>query len=259
MEAHVSRDTVSTLRKFIVKKAPYSDIAVETDPVKITDCISFMERVFTDVVVVVCGHDRVHYVGENCLDIIGYESSFFKSLTLDETVGLLYPEDIKGFKSCVEKMLTVQTERYDEYKFIFYYRMKNPKTGYCRIMDEKIAIETSPGKYVFLTLIKNISHDGNNSVVKLLIQKKKNKNKFVTIDEFVPLSGAQRFSARQHEIMELVSKGLSNKEIAARLNLSIYTVKNHKQLLFRKVNVKSSIAMLNSVKRNWLEEGRNSV
>jgi DNA-binding CsgD family transcriptional regulator len=258
MEAHVSRDAVSTLRKFIVKKAPYSDIHVETDPVKIMDCISFMERVLTDVVVVVCGHDRVNYVSANCLDIIGYESSFFKSLTLDETVGLLYPEDIKGFKSCVEKMLTVKTERYDEYKFIFYYRMKNPKTGFCRIMDEKIAIETSPGKYVFLTLIKNISQDGNSSGVKLLIQKKI-KNKFVTIDEFVPLSGVLRFSARQHDIMELVSQGLSNKEIAARLNLSIYTVKNHKQLLFRKVNVKSSIAMLNSVKKNWLEEGRISV
>ena len=253
MEAHVSRDAVSTLTKFIVKKAPYSDINVETDPLKITDCISFMERVFTDVVVVVCGHDRVNYVSANCQDVIGYESGFFKSLTLDDTVGLLYPEDIKGFKSCVEKMLTVQTERYDDYKFIFYYRMKNPKTGSSRIMDEKIAIETSPRKYVFLTLIKNISQNANYSNVKLLIQKRV-KNKFVTIDEFVPLSSVQRFSARQQDIMKLVAQGLSNKEIAAQLNLSIYTIKNHKQLLFRKINVKSSIAMLSTVKSPWLKE-----
>jgi DNA-binding CsgD family transcriptional regulator len=247
MEAHISRDTVSTLTKFIVEKAPYSDTNLETDPLKIAECISFMERVFTDVVVIVCGRDRVHYVSANCLDIIGYESNFFKSLTLEETVELLYPDDIKGFKSCVDKMLTVQTERYADYKFIFYYRMKNLKTGFCVIMDEKIAIETSPGKYVFLTLIKNISLDANYSNVKLLIQKKV-KNKFVTIDEFVPLSSVRHFSARQQDIVKLVSQGLSNKEIAARLNLSVYTIKNHKQLLFRKINVKSSIAMLNSVK-----------
>jgi DNA-binding CsgD family transcriptional regulator len=251
MEAHVSRDAVSTLTKFIVKKAPYSDINVETDPLKISDCISFMERVLTDVVVVVCGHDRVHYVSANCVDIIGYESTFFKSLTLDETVGLLYPEDIKGFKSCVEKMLTVQTERYDDYKFIFYYRMKNPKTRFCKIMDEKIAIETSPGKYVFLTLLRNISQNAS-SGVKLQVQKKL-KNKFVTIDEFVPLSSVHRFSSRQQDIMKLVAQGLTNKEIAAQLNLSIYTIKNHKQLLFRKMNVKSSIAMLNTVKISWIK------
>ncbi len=253
MEVHVSRDTVSALTKFIVKKAPYSDINVETDPLKISDCISFMERVFTDVVVIVCGHDRVNYVSANCKDIIGYENTFFKSLTLDQTVGLLHPDDIKGFKCCVEKMLTVQTEQYGEYKFIFYYRLKNPKTGFYRIMDEKIAIETSPGKYVFLTLMKNISPDAISSSVKLLIQRKV-KNKFVTIDEFVPLSTGQRFSARQQDIMRLVSQGLSNKEIAARLNLSIYTIKNHKQLLFRKINVKSSIAMLNIVKSPWVKE-----
>ena len=247
MKAHVSHDAVSTITKFIVKKAAYSDIDVETDPLKIMDCISFMERVFTDVVVIVCGHDRVNYVSANCTDIIGYKSTFFKSLTLDETVGLLHPEDIKGFKSCVEKMMTVQTEQYDHYKFIFYYRLKNPNTGFYSIMDEKVAIETSPKKYVFLTLLKNISQDFISSGVKLLIQRKI-KNKFITIDEFVPERSIQCLSARQQDVVKLVSQGLSNKEIAARLNLSIYTIKNHKRLLFRKINVKSSIAMLNFVK-----------
>jgi DNA-binding NarL/FixJ family response regulator len=41
-------------------------------------------------------------------------------------------------------------------------------------------------------------------------------------------SGRMRnLTMRQRQLMDLVSKGLSNKEIAARLNLSQFTVKNH--------------------------------
>ena len=46
---------------------------------------------------------------------------------------------------------------------------------------------------------------------------------------------------RQNEIIKLIIKGFSTQEIADRLHVSVNTVKNHKQALFRKVNVKSSV------------------
>jgi two-component system, NarL family, nitrate/nitrite response regulator NarL len=42
---------------------------------------------------------------------------------------------------------------------------------------------------------------------------------------------------RESEVLELVSQGLSNKEIARLLRLEVHTVKNHVQHLFRKVGV----------------------
>jgi two-component system, NarL family, nitrate/nitrite response regulator NarL len=42
---------------------------------------------------------------------------------------------------------------------------------------------------------------------------------------------------RESEVLELVSQGLSNKEIARILRLEVHTVKNHVQHLFRKVGV----------------------
>jgi DNA-binding NarL/FixJ family response regulator len=45
-------------------------------------------------------------------------------------------------------------------------------------------------------------------------------------------------SAREREILDLLSEGLSNKEISARLNVSQFTVKNHLAKVFEKLHVR---------------------
>jgi DNA-binding NarL/FixJ family response regulator len=49
---------------------------------------------------------------------------------------------------------------------------------------------------------------------------------------------ATPLSAREREILDLLAKGLSNKEIGARLNLSPFTVKNHLARVFEKLHVR---------------------
>jgi DNA-binding NarL/FixJ family response regulator len=46
-------------------------------------------------------------------------------------------------------------------------------------------------------------------------------------------------SAREREILDLLSQGLSNKEIGAKLNLSQFTVRNHLAKVFEKLHVRS--------------------
>jgi DNA-binding NarL/FixJ family response regulator len=48
----------------------------------------------------------------------------------------------------------------------------------------------------------------------------------------------------QKDIVNLIEKGFTNQEIAEQLSVSVNTVRNHKSLLFRKTNVKSSIELL---------------
>ena len=52
-------------------------------------------------------------------------------------------------------------------------------------------------------------------------------------------------SRRQAEIVSLVAQGLSSKEIAARLDLSETTIRNHLSILFRKFDVSSRMALMN--------------
>jgi DNA-binding NarL/FixJ family response regulator len=50
-------------------------------------------------------------------------------------------------------------------------------------------------------------------------------------------------TARQHEIAHLVADGLSNKQIARKVGISHYTVKNHVHAVLRKFDVTRRAAL----------------
>ncbi len=52
-------------------------------------------------------------------------------------------------------------------------------------------------------------------------------------------AGRPELTPRQRQLIGLVAKGLTNKEIAARLNLSEYTVKNHVRRIMKRVDAGS--------------------
>ena len=52
-------------------------------------------------------------------------------------------------------------------------------------------------------------------------------------------SGSEELSSREKEILICVAKGMLNKEIADKLNLSIYTVITHRKNITRKIGIKT--------------------
>lgn len=66
-------------------------------------------------------------------------------------------------------------------------------------------------------------------------------------EHFIPLS------PREMEILEYVTHGMSNKQIAYRLNISQQTVKNHMTAILRKLNVEDRTqAAVTALKRGWV-------
>jgi DNA-binding CsgD family transcriptional regulator len=60
-------------------------------------------------------------------------------------------------------------------------------------------------------------------------------------------------SKRELEVLRLLSKGLSSKEIALELSLSIHTVKNHRKNMLRKAEVSGSTGLLAKALENlWI-------
>jgi len=53
------------------------------------------------------------------------------------------------------------------------------------------------------------------------------------------LSTAASISPREQQVLQLVSAGLSNREIAARFSISASTVKTHLENIYRKLGVNS--------------------
>lgn len=67
-------------------------------------------------------------------------------------------------------------------------------------------------------------------------------------DEPVDLA-LYHITEREGEVIELIGKGLTNKEIAATLGLSVNTVNNHIANIFSKTGVRSRIDLLNLLRR----------
>ncbi|MDP3092210.1 MAG: LuxR C-terminal-related transcriptional regulator [Nitrospira sp.] len=57
-------------------------------------------------------------------------------------------------------------------------------------------------------------------------------------------SSALPFTNQQQKVLAFLREGLSNKEIAARLSLSEYTVKDHLKRIMKKMNCGSRIAVV---------------
>ena len=72
-------------------------------------------------------------------------------------------------------------------------------------------------------------------------------------DELRPEPANAELSERELEILRLLATGVSNKEIAAQLFLSINTVKVHLRNIFAKLNVQSRTeATLTAIQRGWV-------
>ena len=62
-------------------------------------------------------------------------------------------------------------------------------------------------------------------------------------DRLIPEFG--NVTLREIEILQLVSEGLSNKQIAQRLSLSLYTVKNHVHNVLEKLQARNRLEAVN--------------
>jgi RNA polymerase sigma factor (sigma-70 family) len=59
-------------------------------------------------------------------------------------------------------------------------------------------------------------------------------------------------SAREREVLQMIAEGKTNKEIAAALNLSVYTVDGHRSRIMDKLNLHSTGELVRFAMRNGL-------
>ena len=71
-------------------------------------------------------------------------------------------------------------------------------------------------------------------------------------DEEVVAIGETKLSKRQKQLIVMLDRGLSNRDIAAELDISEHTVKVHLWRLFRRLDVKSRTQTLHFVRMNGL-------
>ena len=89
------------------------------------------------------------------------------------------------------------------------------------------------------------------SISKIVMKSYVNKAKNPKISDF---SKKNQLTLREKEILKLYVEGHTNNEIAETLNISIYTVKTHKNNIMQKYNFKSTVEMIKFALRNKIIE-----
>jgi two-component system, NarL family, response regulator NreC len=67
-----------------------------------------------------------------------------------------------------------------------------------------------------------------------------------------PTTDTPELSQRQREVLQLLSEGLASKEIASRLHISAKTVTTHRQIIMRKLDIRSIAALTKYAVRTGL-------
>ncbi len=222
----------------------YARFESEMDKENVATSLKLLEQLFPDRALMLCNrsHPKLHYLSANCENVLGLTDKDFQNLSVHDFFKLLHPDDLRGVQQCFEFINVA--EPYDPltHRFVLHYRFKGKNGKYAYLIDEKLAIKTENQKYIYFTMFRNAPQDEKFHYVKLDIHQL-SKGKLIKVYSYNPRQVDNVMTPRQHEIVQLIVRGFSTQEIAEQLNLSINTVKNHKQLLFKRINVKSSIEL----------------
>jgi DNA-binding CsgD family transcriptional regulator len=211
--------------------------------------LRFAETIFADGAIMLCpvSHAKSRYMSINCERIFGHTHEALMKMNVTEFFGLVHPDDIQPVRQCFEFIKGL--EPYDPalHRFTIRYRVRNSQGEYNHLENQNLALNTSLTSYLYLMLFSNINDEKFYQVT--LDVYKKVKGNYIKSYTYNPRQKETAITPRQNDIAKLILKGFTNQEIADLLNVSVFTVKNHKKTLFRKVNVKNSLELANYVRQ----------
>lgn len=132
-----------------------------------------------------------------------------------------------------------------------YLRMLNKENEYSWCMVQYVdTIIDENGRIIYgLTLVTDISHlkkDGS-AMMTLLNTYDDSHHHFMCLDGQTLIETEHTvnpFTSREAEVLRLLAKGYSSKQIAEKLNIAVKTTDNHRQNMLRKTQAKSTAEMV---------------
>src|SRR5688500_5115073 len=208
-----TRPLSNTFVRFI-KNDPQQDqyfrFEAESESKSIVQSLSLVERLHPDEVLMLCNrsHPSLQYIGSNCQNIFGFGNDEFKKMAIPDFFARVHPDDLEGLQQCFE--FINEAGPYDPltHRFIIHYRFKDKSGSHIHLRDEKLAIESANGKYIYFSMFKNISHLEKFFHVKLDILQY-SKGNILKVYTYNPCQDDHCVTPRQSEIIKLIVKGFS--------------------------------------------------
>jgi len=198
--------------------------------------------------------ERYDFASDNFSHIFGYNPAWIKTIRKqgDLLEDRIHPDDrtqMADFQ--IEHGLFIYSLPPDErndYQQVFQIRMLNAKRQYVNVISRHQVIQKDNNCKAWIIMgAMEISPD----------QSLSEKVKRIVLNRYTgeitsPILENKQLTIREKEILLLVGQGLLSKEIANKLNISIYTVNNHRKNILIKLGVDNSIEALNYAKKTGL-------
>ncbi len=194
---------------------------------------------------------RYDFASDNFSHIFGYNPTDIKTIReqgdlLEERI---HPDDrTQLLEYQIEHgqfIYSLPPETRNDYQQIFQIRMLNANRQYVNVISRQQVIEKDKnGKAWMIMGIMDISPDQilSEKIKRTVLNRKTGE---IVTSSFIPAE--KQLTKREKEILLLIRQGLLSKEIAGKLNISIYTVNNHRKNILEKLNVDNIIEAMNIV------------
>ncbi len=207
------------------------------------------------------------FIEESCFNLLGYTAQYFLETGHKEYVSKWHPADFEVINNTIfpdnlSFLKTLLAEKYADYIFSYNHRILNSKDEYITVMQRSSYIpgHTTGIPAGVIGVVVDISHFKNDlNIVHTIEESIKYNDAFVNKIVFKKVHPVYEtvvpplMSKRELEVLIYMSEGLSSKQIAERLQLSIHTVNNHRKNMLHKTNCTSSAELLShSVKHGLL-------
>jgi len=215
------------------------------------DSIIQMSRISSSCIFTVDVFKGIYdFASENFSDDFGYNKSLIKTIREngDMLEDRIHPDDR-------DKLIDMQVrhsqfiyslpfEKRNDFRQIFQFRMLNVRQQYINVTSrQQVIMKDKKGKAWIVMGIMDVSPDQAKSErIKCSVVNMK------TGEIFNPLilsSPEIQLTAREKEILILIRQGLLSKEIADKLNVSIFTVNNHRKSILAKLKADNAIEAIN--------------
>jgi len=236
------------------KVIAYLDTQVEEEQhLVIEDVFPIMQTVqhmFPQWVLQTCvfRHPNMRFISPNCLTVFGYSA---ENLIAENYPLLLlthiHEEDREDLHQCflfIEKFLRDRSpEECVNLRFVFNYRIRHAEGHYITVHDEKATLHVTQSTLLNYSLFRDTQREAAFTGVNVIIYERGETLNRLAI--YKPSAEQLKLSRRENDILELIKKGLTNKEIAYNLDISPNTARNIRQKMFLRYGVTNIVELLN--------------
>ncbi|MBX2917242.1 MAG: helix-turn-helix transcriptional regulator [Cyclobacteriaceae bacterium] len=191
--------------------------------------------------------------------LTGFSSKYFMDGGVDLSMSRYDPQGLQIYFGDIyfrniEFLRNQPVQNHSSFCFSYNYKFK-AKDGCYRTILQKMTIIQSAADGVPLYLLfsaTDITHYSNKNKIIHTIQNLENPESLVYKKVYFLNEEDAILSAREIEILKWVSEGLSSKQIADKLFLSIHTIHNHRKNILEKCNSANSADLMRYAVQNGL-------